>query len=65
MTFTELEYLLMLAVAILLWRNAKLDAAKDDAVYEANKYASFLHRIGQGKGTVKADGTGYRYEDLK
>lgn len=65
MTFTELEYLLMLAVAILLWRNAKLDAAKEEAVDAANKYAYFLQMIGKGKATVKPHGDDYRYEELK
>lgn len=65
MTFTELEYLLMLAVAVLLWRNARLDAAKEEAVDAANKYAYFLQMIGMGKGTVVSHEKGFRFEEKR
>ena len=65
MTFTELEYVLMIAIAILLWRNAKLNRAKDDAVYAADKYARFLILIGKGKGAVVPDGNDFRFEERR
>lgn len=64
MTFTELEYLLMLAVAVLLWRNAKLDQSETDAINAANKYAYFLMQIGKGKGTVKQEGNSFRFQEI-
>ena len=65
MTFTKLEYLLMLAVAILLWRNAKLDQAETNAIQAANKYAHFLMKIGKGQGIVIRDGDTFRFEEKK
>lgn len=65
MTFTELEYLLMLAVAVLLWRNVRLDQAGTDAVQAANRYAHFLIKIGKGQGTVIRDGDTFRFEEKK
>jgi len=58
MTFTELEYVLMIAVAVLLWRNSALNKVNSDAVDAANKYANFLIRVGKGEGTVVKDKDG-------
>lgn len=63
--FTDLEYLLMIAVAVLLWRNAKLDRVNSDIVDEANKYVSFLIRIGKGEGTVVRDGDEFKFKEKK
>lgn len=65
MTFTELEYLLMLAVAILLWRNSKLDQAETNAIQTANRYATFLMKIGKGQGTVIHEGDSFKFEEKK
>lgn len=52
MTFTELEYVLMVTVAVLMWRNRVMyiDAMKSEL--RANKYADFLIQIAKGEGTV-------------
>lgn len=63
--FTDLEYVLMIAIAVLLWRNAKLDQAETDAINSANKYANFLIRIGKGEGTVVRDGDEFRFKEKK
>lgn len=64
MTFTELEYLLMLAVAVLLWRNARLDQAKRNAVYDADRYAYYLMQIGRGKGKVNKTGNRFHFQEI-
>jgi hypothetical protein len=52
MTFTDLEYMLMVAVAVLMWRNRVMyiDAMKSEM--RANKYADFLIKIAKGEGTI-------------
>lgn len=52
MTFTELEYVLMIAVAVLLWRNSSLHSRVMHARNEADRYANFLIDVGKGKGSV-------------
>lgn len=52
MTFTELEYVLMLAVAVLLWRVSAIQRSLDDVRRRADRYVDFLIGVGQGKGTV-------------
>lgn len=52
MTFTELEYVLMLAVAVLLWRGSALQRRLDRARDQADRYADFLIKVGEGKGSV-------------
>ena len=58
MTFTELEYVLMLACAVLLWRASALRRALDMESYRANKYANFLTAVYEGKGKVIKDDEG-------
>lgn len=52
MTFTELEYILMIAVAVLLWRGSVLNSRIAYLTMRSDRYANFLMRIGEGKGTV-------------
>jgi hypothetical protein len=58
MTFTELEYVLMLACAVLLWRASALRRALDRESARANQYANNLILIHQGKGIVVKDDEG-------
>lgn len=50
--FTELEYVLMICIAVLLWRNSRLRAEQADMQDHAARYSYFLLQIYQGKGTV-------------
>jgi hypothetical protein len=58
MTFTELEYVLMLACAVLLWRASALRRALEHEHDRANHYANNLILIHQGKGSVVKDDEG-------
>lgn len=52
MTFTELEYVLMLAVAVLLWRLSVANRRIDWLITRADKYAGFLIKVGKGEGHI-------------
>jgi hypothetical protein len=52
MTFTELEYVLMLAVAVMLWRGSVMQRRLDDVSRRADRYADYLINVGKGKGSV-------------
>jgi hypothetical protein len=58
MTFTELEYVLMLACAVLLWRASAVRRALDRESDRANRYANDLISIYEGKGSVVKDDEG-------
>jgi hypothetical protein len=58
MTFTELEYVLMLACAVLLWRVSAANRRADYESHRANKYADNLIAVCHGKGKVIKDGEG-------
>jgi len=51
-TFTELEYVLMLAVAVLLWRISSANRRIDWLIRRSDKYAEFLIRVGKGEGRI-------------
>jgi len=51
-TFTELEYVLMLAVAVLLWRISSANRRIDWLVRRSDRYAEFLIKVGKGEGRV-------------
>ena len=57
--FTELEYLLMLACAVLLWRASVLTRTLDRETARANQYANNLILIYEGKGKVVQDDDGH------
>lgn len=52
MSFTELEYVLMLAVVVLLWRNASMKAWAKTEESRANRYAQWLIGVAKGRGKV-------------
>ena len=52
MTFTELEYVLMLAVAVLLWRLSVANRRIDWLVLRSDRYAGFLIKVGKGEGRI-------------
>jgi len=62
MTFTELEYCLMLAVVVLLWRNSVLGSKLLMMTARADRYVGFLLAVHRGEGRVVEDGDGFRYE---
>ena len=63
MTFTELEYVLMLAVAVLLWRISAANRRIDWLVRRSDRYAEFLISVGKGEGhIVLNDNDMYEYK---
>ena len=52
MTFTELEYVLMLTVAVLLWRLSAQGRRIDWLVVRSDRYANFLIQVGKREGRV-------------
>lgn len=58
MTFTELEYVLMLACAVLLWRASAASRKADYEAERANRYADFLMDVGKGRGHVTKNDEG-------
>lgn len=65
MNFTDLEYVLMIAVAVLLWRNSSMKAWAESEEYRANKYARWMKEIYQKKGTIVEKDDGYYFEENK
>lgn len=62
MVFTELEYCLMLAVAVLLWRNSVVNHRLYRMTERADRYVEFLLGLHRGEGRVVEDVDGFRYE---
>jgi len=65
MTFTELEYVLMIAVAVLLWRASALHRALDHESHRANKYANWMKDVYDKKGKIVEKDDGYYFEEIK
>jgi hypothetical protein len=65
MNFTELEYVLMLVVAVLLWRNSSMRAWAMSEEYRANKYARWMTDVYQKKGKIVEKDDGYYFEEIK
>ena len=65
MTFTELEYCLMLAVVVLLWRNSVLGNKLLMMTARADRYVGFLLAVHRGEGRVVEDADGFRYEQRR
>jgi len=63
MNFTDLEYVLMVAVAVLLWRNSVLRAAAAQEERRANKYANWLVGVYEKKGKIVQKDDGYYFEE--
>ena len=64
MTFTELEYLLMLTIAVLLWRMGVIKMAQMDAEITANKYARWMKAIYFGQGRIVSKDDSLHFEEL-
>jgi hypothetical protein len=62
MMFTELEYVLMLAVAVLLWRNASMKSWAQTEESRANKYARWLVEVAKGEGKVVQTDAGWEFK---
>ena len=52
MTFTELEYVLMIAVAVMLWRVSAMSRRIDWLVRRSDRYAEFLIQVGKKEGRI-------------
>lgn len=65
MNFTDLEYVLMIAVFALLWRNgsAKLWARSEE--HRANKYANWLVAVSEKRGKICYKDDSYYFEETK
>jgi hypothetical protein len=65
MTFTDLEYLLMVAVFALLWRTSVLRNAAAQEERRANKYANWLVGVYEKKGKIVQRDDSYYFEESK
>ena len=66
MTFTELEYVLMLTVAVLLWRLSAQSRRIDWLVVRSDRYANFLIQVGKREGRVVLNENGvYEFKPNK
>lgn len=65
MSFSDLEYVLMLAVAVLLWRNSVLRNAAAQEERRANKYANWLIGVYEKKGKIVQKDDSYYFEESK
>jgi hypothetical protein len=65
MNFTDLEWALMLAVAVLLWRNSIMREWALSEEYRANKYANWLMGVYKNKGKIVCKDDAYFFEESK
>lgn len=66
MTFTELEYVLMLTVAVLLWRLSAQARRIDWLVVRSDRYANFLIQVGKKEGRIVLNENGvYEFKPNK
>jgi hypothetical protein len=65
MNFTDLEFILMIAVALLLWRNADIKRWAENEERRANKYANWLIGVYENKGKVIIKDDTYYFEEKK
>jgi hypothetical protein len=65
MSFTDLEYVLMIAVAVLLWRNASVKMWAEREERRANKYSRWLIGVYEKKGKIVQKDDGYFFEEIK
>jgi len=63
MSFTDLEYVLMIAVAVLLWRNASVKMWAEHEERRANKYADWLVGVYENKGKIVHKDDSYYFEE--
>jgi hypothetical protein len=60
--FTDLEYILMVCCAVLLWRNAVLHTRQFQLMALSDRYANFLKEVGRGNGSVVRKDGGYIFK---
>lgn len=65
MNFTDLEYVLMIAVFALLWRNVKANANATEEEARANKYARWMEMVYEKKGKIVQKDNGYYFEEVR
>ncbi len=65
MNFSDLEYVLMIAVAVLLWRNASVHMWAQSEERRANKYANWLVGVYEKKGKIVQKDDSYYFEESK
>ncbi len=65
MNFTDLEYVLMLAVVVLLWRAADTRRWAESEERRANKYANWLIGVYEKRGKIVQRDDGYFFEEKK
>jgi hypothetical protein len=63
MNFSDLEYILMVAVAVLLWRNSDVKRWGEREERRANKYANWLVGVYENKGTIVHKDDSYYFEE--
>ena len=63
MSFTELEYVLMIVVVVLLWRVSSVTAWAESEEYRANKYANWLAGVYENKGKIVHKDDSYYFEE--
>jgi hypothetical protein len=63
--FTDLEYVLMLAVVVLLWRAADTRRWAESEKRRANKYANWIIGVYQNKGKIVHKDDAYFFEENK
>lgn len=62
MNFTDLEWALMLTIAVLLWRNASMKLWAKTEEHRANKYARWLVDVAKGEGKVIQTEQGWEFK---
>ena len=66
MTFAELEYVLILTVAVLLWRLSAQARRIDWLVVRSDRYANFLIQVGKREGRIVLNENGvYEFKPNK
>jgi hypothetical protein len=65
MSFTELELVLLVALAVMLWRNADTKRWAEHEARRANKYANWLVGVYEKKGKIVQKDDGYYFEESK
>jgi hypothetical protein len=65
MNFTELEYVLMIAVFALLWRNSSMKTQAMREEDRANKYARWLMCVHDNRGKIVRKEDGFYFEEIK
>ena len=64
MTFTELEYVLMLCCVVMAWRVSVVTAQRNSESERANRYTRFMLGIYNKEGTVVKKDGGFYYEEF-